>query len=664
MTYKTPGVYLRDNSPPQPAVPSIETALPAFIGYTEYPGPEGYFQPFRIRDLAHYESVFGSVFRPQAYYVEVASDGQTIIGAVPEKRFYLYDSLQMYFENGGGDCYIVSVGNYESIISLGDGQENHLSGLWGGITALNAVSEPTLILFPDAVAISDKVELGQLQMAALAHCARVKNRFLIADLSDTTSASEVDEFREYLGNENLIHGAAYFPWIFTRFDQRFHFFELKFRIREGDRLTPVSDYSVFSADVSSDAAAQHRELVRKVLETGESVSAILKTLGDNGVDRYHSPESRWRSLFEAILVPTDEARKELLAHALHWLAEAAMILPRLETILPEPLGEYIFVRKSNQELVFGIEKLIGLFKSAAIYDHLYPSHNPDEVNEIFSDLDQTNWIRASVVAHIPEFADWAAGEADGEVPFLTSVVKHLGLVASPILQTLQGLLGQALSEEQKAESALFTQHPFFSRVFEVLSLHLKRLPPSGAVAGVIVRTDANRGVWKAPANEPIAASLGPCIAIDDKDQESLNVHPTGKSINAIRAIRGRGTRIWGGRTLAGNSNEWRYVSVRRYFNYVEEFVRRSSEQLVFEPNDANTWMHLRLILDNFLRQQWRLGALSGASVEEAYYVAIGLGETMTGQDILEGRMIAEIGIAAVRPAEFIVIQYTCRMETS
>jgi phage tail sheath protein FI len=192
-----------------------------------------------------------------------------------------------------------------------------------------------------------------------------------------------------------------------------------------------------------------------------------------------------------------------------------------------------------------------------------------------------------------------------------------------------------------------------------------RLPPSGAVAGVYAAVDNSRGVWKAPANVGLSGVVGPCVDMTNGDQDVLNVDPTaGKSVNAIRAFTGRGTLIWGARTLAGNDNEWRYVNVRRFFIMVEESVKKATGQFVFEANDANTWVKIQGMIENFLTTLWRQGALQGIKPEHAFYVAVGLGKTMTPLDILEGRLIVEIGMAAVRPAEFIILRFSHKMAES
>ena len=184
------------------------------------------------------------------------------------------------------------------------------------------------------------------------------------------------------------------------------------------------------------------------------------------------------------------------------------------------------------------------------------------------------------------------------------------------------------------------------------------LPPSGAIAGIYARTDQERGIWKAPANVSIKGVIGPLLKITDDDQEKLNIDENGKSINAIRSFTGKGTLVWGSRTLAGNDNEWRYIPVRRLFNLIEQSVKKATAFAVFEPNDEMTWLKVRVMIDNYLNELWTKGALAGSKAEDAYFVHVGLGKTMTAQDILEGRMISKIGIAAVRPAEFIILQFS------
>lgn len=190
------------------------------------------------------------------------------------------------------------------------------------------------------------------------------------------------------------------------------------------------------------------------------------------------------------------------------------------------------------------------------------------------------------------------------------------------------------------------------------------LPPSGAISGVYATVDRTRGVWKAPANVSLNSVSSPLVKLTNSEQANLNVTTTGKSVNAIRGFTGKGIMVWGARTLAGNDNEWRYVPVRRLFIFAEESIQKATEFVVFDSNDANTWLRVRLLVENFLIALWKQGALAGGTPGEAFFVNVGLGETMTSSDVLEGRLIIEIGMAAVRPAEFIILRFSHKLQES
>jgi uncharacterized protein len=178
----------------------------------------------------------------------------------------------------------------------------------------------------------------------------------------------------------------------------------------------------------------------------------------------------------------------------------------------------------------------------------------------------------------------------------------------------------------------------------------KMIPPGGAVCGIYALTDNTRGVWKAPANEVVAGAIDLEYDINTGTQELLN--PRG--VNVIRRFPGRGIRVWGARTLAADPM-WKYVNVRRLFIFLEASIYNSTQWVVFEPNDHRLWARVKQTVTLFLRTQWREGALFGAKEEEAFTVAVGR-ETMTEDDILNGRLIIEVGIAPVRPAEFVIFR--------
>ncbi len=176
------------------------------------------------------------------------------------------------------------------------------------------------------------------------------------------------------------------------------------------------------------------------------------------------------------------------------------------------------------------------------------------------------------------------------------------------------------------------------------------IPPGGAMLGIYARTDNERGVFKAPANEVVRGALELQYNIDEGAQGVLN--PRG--VNVIRQFPGRGIRAWGARTLSSDSL-WKYVSVRRLFIFIERSIYEGTQWVVFEPNDERLWARVRDTIRLFLRTQFRAGALMGATEAEAYRITCDR-STMTQDDILNGRLICEIGIAPVRPAEFVVFK--------
>jgi phage tail sheath protein FI len=176
------------------------------------------------------------------------------------------------------------------------------------------------------------------------------------------------------------------------------------------------------------------------------------------------------------------------------------------------------------------------------------------------------------------------------------------------------------------------------------------VPPSGHVAGVWARSDNTRGVHKAPANEVVLGATGLAYGMTKGEQDTLN--PNG--VNCIRAFPGRGIRIWGARTLSSNPS-WRYINVRRLFNYVEKSIERGTQWVVFEPNDMMLWARVRRDVNSFLSTVWSEGALFGASPQQAFYVSCD--EALNPPESRDlGRLIIEIGMSPVKPAEFVIFR--------
>lgn len=192
-------------------------------------------------------------------------------------------------------------------------------------------------------------------------------------------------------------------------------------------------------------------------------------------------------------------------------------------------------------------------------------------------------------------------------------------------------------------------HPWL-QVFDPLDKKNLSIPPSGSVAGIYARSDTTRGVHKAPANEVVRSCVGLDCAFNKGEQDILNP----KGVNLIRSFPGMGIRVWGART-ATSDGSWKYINVRRLFIYIEESIKANTSWVVFEPNDENLWVRVRRTIDVFLTTLWRNGSLAGTSTDEAFFVNVGR-DTMTQDDIDNGRLICVIGVAPVKPAEFVIFR--------
>ncbi|MGD8588097.1 MAG: phage tail sheath C-terminal domain-containing protein [Chromatiales bacterium] len=220
------------------------------------------------------------------------------------------------------------------------------------------------------------------------------------------------------------------------------------------------------------------------------------------------------------------------------------------------------------------------------------------------------------------------------------------------------------ADKQLLNKSLLAMSPLFGNILGSIKTQLNLLPPAAAMAGIYTMVDNSRGVWKAPANVSLNAVVSPAVNINHDEQEDLNVTTQGKSINAIRTFIGEGTLVWGARTLDGNSLDWRYVNVRRTMIMLEESIRLATKAYVFEPNVANTWVTIKSMIRNFLTGIWKRGGLAGAVPDDAFSVHVGLGETMTAEDILEGILRVTVLVAVSRPAEFIEITFQQQMQKS
>lgn len=517
---KTPGVYIVEKNAFPNSVVEVETAVPAFIGYTqkaEYKGRSLINKPTKITSMAEFHEYFGFAPNPQ-FSIEDAMDDTpaerkfSVIANQPtqnqyalnqsNKRFLLYYSMLLFYQNGGSPCYIVSAGHYLDQ----DDKEVDLDAdkLIAGIKTLIKESEPTLLVIPETVSLSEAKSI-KVQKAMLTHCGdKMKNRFAILDIwqgykkRNDPSGDCVENFRSHIGTDSLSYGAAYYPWVDTTI------------VQDSD----LSYEQIDSLGLLKDLITQ------EITALGDSIEKYQKTLDD--IDR------DWTKPIEGKVLKKEEVE----------------------------------------------------------------------------------------------------------------------------------------NKKKSLNKSLIAISPLFNRILKIIKKSLNQLPPAAAMAGLYTMVDNTRGVWKAPANISMASVVSPTVTITNDEQEDLNITPQGKSINAIRSFVGEGTLVWGARTLDGNSLDWRYISVRRTLIMLEESIILACKAYVFEANDANTWITIKNMISNFLTGIWKRGGLAGASPDDAFSVHVGLGETMTAVDILDGILKVTVLVAVTRPAEFIEITFQQQMQKS
>ncbi|HUQ10058.1 MAG TPA: phage tail sheath C-terminal domain-containing protein [Steroidobacteraceae bacterium] len=685
MAYKTPGVYVEEITTLAPSVVAVETAVPVFIGYTERAADAGgadlRFRPTRIRSLLEYQQLYGGEYSSATYRVVLDVAGGNAVGAVSprnaadaERRYYLATTLRHFYANGGGPCYIVSVGSYADAPALGD--TTTPAGLLGGLSRVEPVDDPTLLVFPDGVSLS-VAEMGSLQVAALAQCEKLQDRFAIMDLvqGDQPASLTLDpiaNFRQNVGTSSLRYGAAYYPWVRTIYRPRVNFRQLAL-VTPALAAIPVNTINTLTNDAAIDglviAARNADTVVGTVVGTvtltgmtpastltltranfarlGEHYDMLLDQLRLNDTPTPATVRRRFANLM--VLV-------RALALSLRAAQQAAATLPASINLAVTELGQ-------DTDLAATISSLVAYEKNANVMGSIATGRVVADVVTDYTSLNGTPWILPNAdVTVIAASAENFAGI--NERATALNAASALRRLFDPIAAAVLAVFTSAEFLADDAQKQLFEKHPVFANILEQVWRQMTLQPPSGAVAGIYATVDRTRGVWKAPANVSVADISGVAVKVNDQMQEDLNVTSTGKSINAIRTFAGKGSLVWGARTLAGNDNEWRYVPVRRFFNMAEESIKKATEAFVFEPNDRGTWVRVRAMIENFLTVQWRQGALAGAVPAQAFFVKVGLGETMTAQDILEGRMTVEVGMAVVRPAEFIVLRFAHKMQTS
>ncbi len=615
--YKTPGVYIKEKNAFGTSVVEAETAIPAFIGFTEKAKlrEDGDLTnvPWKISSMNEFIQYFGEAKLNIPVKIEEkdgnGSEKEYSLSVTVTNNYTLYWQMQMFFANGGGTCYVVSVKkeekkeekaetaneaangsnadktnandpnttdenndsqtnandpnttdendtNQTNVDDKGKEKEIPIDKLTtemvdAALKELEKEREVTLIVVPEA-ALSG--ECGNIQQSMMKHCNDMGNRFAILDVptddKDKQLDKRIEDFQNTVTNY-FSYGAAYFPWLNTTV--------LSDRDLTGDMFTWDESVNTFKDNIDDKAFS-------KIIETFYNLKEIF-TLKKKAKD---SEEN------------TDKITKNGYTF------------------------EYGKVKK--EEIKDEKDNVIG------------------KVTNLITETKNDSEIQTFNV----EWNCSPTGTAD----------------------------------KTALHQALYNGSPLYKQAIQGVLKQLNLLPPSAAMAGIYTMVDHSRGVWKAPANVSLNYVDSPAEDLDDDEQANLNAPMNGKAVNVIRMFRGEGVKVWGARTLDGNSLDWRYINVRRTLLFLEESVKNAARAYVFEPNDAGTWINMKCMIENFLRSVWKRGGLAGSTPEEAFEVHVGLGDTMTGDDILEGIMRITVLVAVTHPAEFIEITFQQQMQKS
>jgi phage tail sheath protein FI len=696
-TYKTPGVYIEEIVKFPPSVAQVETAIPAFIGYTEKAtnkiNGDLKLKPTRITSLLEYERFFGFAKPETTISVTITDvstgngDSRSIIVDQPTAKepFLMYYSLQLFFANGGGPCYIVSVGRYGNDLDDDDSPVtaiNNSAELKKGLAELEKADEPTLILFPDATRVSsiNPTDFYGLYNSALMQCQDLQDRFTLIDTlgydESSPTDSNIDDLRNAISSEKdtIKYGAAYYPHLETILDYAFDID--KITLKHYSYTATAYDQIAQGLVAIEDPATGIDAIVTNLVEV-PAPTEIAGQISDMLLQLYSNDPTTGFDLDGTFV--TDATRKTAFLDKLNDLLDSLEQLSVLRNSLNDEANAAISTISDENMVIAGtISSTLNTFnlnftapdKIDSVYTNLkalkkklQDENAPAKLLKIIKTDD------VSFDKELKKLLNYTSLNVQTGVAVSTNSFSTISTNLAALIAAIKSVEGKDLNNGElngrKLSALETTDNVTYNKILtEIYNLPVT-LPPSSAIAGIYARVDKDRGVWKAPANVSLNYVIKPTVKITNLIQDNLNIDTvTGKSINAIRTFTGKGTLVWGSRTLAGNDSEWRYIPVRRFFNMAEESIKKATEQFVFEPNDANTWIRVRAMIENFLILQWRAGALAGAKPEQAFYVRIGLGQTMSAVDILDGKMIIEIGMAVVRPAEFIILRFSHKMQES
>lgn len=690
--YKTPGVYVVEKDSFGSSIVANETAIPVFIGFTEkavqsngqelnyMKGSDSVREPVMVSSTMEYESTFGGPDETGIISVLKTIDSTTnktnytatnmkdVGGALQDyDPGLMYPSVSNYFANGGGPCYIVSIGNYNDF-SRSDTSPVDIANIE---KAIEQAEQSTLLLPTDLIRYgeSNYYSWGS-QFTDYAGEGDQKKYFTILDVIQSNPDSavfneqDITDYRENVGTSEPSFAAAYYPYLKSLTSYAYNsdlsgVYLNGYNLQTRDDDAVITDYIFFSAqgmDADGNIILEYAYLANT---TGAKSPEI--TFSGGGTENSFAVTDNTMTITFMDNATADQmntAWQETLLEnpsysvwTINFLMSAAD--PTTTEIIQD--GNYTTAAESPAD---------GTFQAAFTveFDELLIDANTDaatSVNCSFVVNDDATSTQISYDTTNGFVVTAKSGQTANDIVGAYKAKSTDGFTIAATDPTSETTLDANIAAADVDSTFVPPNNAQTEEVKTFLATNYINMPPSPFMAGIYSKVDNASGVWTPPANIAPTGISGPVIGITSKQQEDMNVDATaGKSINAIRSFTGKGTLVWGARTNNGNSQDWRYINVRRLFNAMETDISMALEAYVFKPNVHNTWVEVKTMIQSYLYGLYTDGAFAGTTPDGSYQVLIGLGETMTEEDVLDGYMRVSIMVAPVRPAEFIVLTFS------
>jgi len=620
-TMKTPGVYIQELDAFGNSVVPVPTAVPAFIGYTEqtsYNGKSLLNKAVKVTSLAQFLSIFGSN-PPEVKYNLTAAllpERLTELQAEVDGTAKTLVAAEAVVTEAGAD---VTQEQTDAATKAKDENDEAVGNLNAAKTNVNIKALLDAQAAIDGLA--DGTEPSDDQLKALGDAQSVfANEIKNADFVDHGYAYSLAQksinFRLYSAMKFFYEngGAACFVMTIGGYDYS---------------NASITDTTAFTNAIT----LLEKEQEPTMLVIPDAVEVFDAGVTDTNQDNYY--EQRYKNAYSL--------QNAMINHCGGMMSRIA--------VLDIP-GGYIppgVSTTSVQQFRTSVEPENPKYNSYAAAYYPWLNTTVYQSSEItYRNIDQGSYETLQTLLN-NEFTD-----------------PNTGIVLHDIQEYIAAFnIDPALVESgevRKSDKVLQNVSKSYQLLLKGVMTHMNLIAPSAGMAGIYTSVDNNDGVWKAPANVGMQSTVSPAISIDHSQQEDLNVPLSGKSICAIRAFVGRGNLVWGARTLDGNSNDWRYINVRRTMMFLEQSVKDAAKAYVFAPNDASTWTNVKSMISNFLTGVWKQGGLVGPKPASAFSVTVGLGSTMTNDDILNGIMRVSVKVAVSHPAEFIEITFQQQMQ--